>query len=133
MNFSGFSWKPTRYAIIQTSFIFMQYGHRSSTRLLLLLPPLQSVAVPPRPPAPDAAAEEGHIPGTGVIVIRYRVTHMLGKTLPLTWFRQFRQLVGRYCSCLLPRQDGGIFHIQVNRSFSLNRMVTLCISPMLCE
>ena len=37
----------------------------------------------------------------------YRVTHLLGKNLPLTWFRQFRQLVGCYCSYLLPRQDGG--------------------------
>ena len=44
----------------------------------------------------------------------YRVTHLLGKNLPLTWFRQFRQLMGRYCSCLLPRQDGGISQIQVN-------------------
>ena len=28
--------------------------------------------------------------------IVYRVTHLLDKNLPLTWFRQFRQQVGRY-------------------------------------
>ena len=33
------------------------------------------------------------------------------KNLPLTWFRPLRQLVGRYCSCLLPRQDGGTYQI----------------------
>ena len=36
----------------------------------------------------------------------YKVTHANGKNLPLTWFGQFRQLVGHYCSYLLPRQDG---------------------------
>ena len=41
----------------------------------------------------------------------YRVTHLLGKSLPLTWFRQFWQLVGRYCSYLLPRQDDGTYQI----------------------
>ena len=42
------------------------------------------------------------------------VTNLLGKNIQLTWFRQFRQLAGRYCSCLLPRQDGGTSQIQVN-------------------
>ena len=41
----------------------------------------------------------------------YRVTDQVGKNLPLTEFRQFRQLVGRYCSYLLPRQHDGTFQI----------------------
>ena len=40
-----------------------------------------------------------------------RVTHLLGKNLLLTWFWQFWQLLGRYWSCLLPRQDGGTSQI----------------------
>ena len=55
----------------------------------------------------------------------YRVTHLLGKNLPLTWFRQFRQLVGRYCSYLLPRQDGVKSQIKVNGRFLPSRWVTL--------
>ena len=47
----------------------------------------------------------------------YRVRDLLGKNLLLTWFQMFRRLVGRYCSCLLPRQDGGTSQIQVNRRF----------------
>ena len=47
----------------------------------------------------------------------YRVTSQDGKNLPLTEFRQFWQLVVRYCSYLLPRQYGGIFQILVNRRF----------------
>ena len=46
-----------------------------------------------------------------------RVTILHGNNLPLTWFRQFRQFLGRYCSYLLPRQDGGTFQIQVNGRF----------------
>ena len=41
----------------------------------------------------------------------YRVTGQDGKNLLLTEFRQFWQLVGRYRSYLLPRQDGGKFQI----------------------
>ena len=41
----------------------------------------------------------------------YRVTSQVGKNLLLTELRQFWQLVGRYCSHLLPRQDGGTFQI----------------------
>ena len=37
----------------------------------------------------------------------YRVTHLVDENLPLTQFRQFWQLVGRYCSYLLPRQNNG--------------------------
>ena len=56
--------------------------------------------------------------------VLYRVTHLLGKNLPLTWFRQ---LAGRYCSCLLPRQDGGTSQIQVKGRFLPSRCVTLYI------
>ena len=55
----------------------------------------------------------------------YRVTRLLGNNLPLTWFWHFRQLLGRYCSYLLPRQDGGTFQIQVNGRFLPRRRVTL--------
>ena len=60
--------------------------------------------------------------GSGV---PYMVTHLLGNNLPFTWFQQFWQLMGRYCSGLLPRQDGGTFKIQVNRRFLPSRSVTL--------
>ena len=60
-------------------------------------------------------------------VTRYRVTHMLGKILPFTWFRQLRQLVGRYCSCLLPRQDGGTSQILSQREVLPSWLVTLYI------
>ena len=55
----------------------------------------------------------------------YRVTHVVDENLPLTQFRQFRQLVGRSCSYLLPRQDGGTYVIQVNRRLLVTRWVTL--------
>ena len=61
------------------------------------------------------------------MVDHYRVTRLLGNNLPLTWFRQFRQLPGRYCSYLLPKQDGGTFQIQVNRRLLARRRVTLYI------
>ena len=35
------------------------------------------------------------------------MTILRGKNPPLTWFRHFWQLMGRNCSYLLPRQDGG--------------------------
>ena len=41
----------------------------------------------------------------------------LVRNLLLTLFQQFQQLVGRYCSCLLPRQDDGTSQIQVNGRF----------------
>ena len=41
----------------------------------------------------------------------YRATILRGNNLQLTWFRHFWQLVGRYCSYLLPRQDGGTSQI----------------------
>ena len=55
----------------------------------------------------------------------YRVIHMLGKNLLLTWFRHFWKLVCRYCSYLLPRQDGGTSQIQVNGRLLPWRRVTL--------
>ena len=55
----------------------------------------------------------------------YRVTQKNLQNLLLTWFRQFRQLVGRYCSSLLPRQDGGTSLIGVNRRFCKFFCVTL--------
>ena len=51
-----------------------------------------------------------------------RLLGILGNNLPLTWFRQFRQLVGCYYSCLLPRQNGGTSHIKVNRTLSQDLM-----------
>ena len=62
----------------------------------------------------------------------YRVTHLRGKNLLLTWFRHFWQLVGRYCSYLLLRQDDGTSQIQVNRRFS-PRWVTLHINDELTD
>ena len=50
----------------------------------------------------------------------YRVTGQDGKNLPLTEFQQFWQLVGRYCSYLLPKQDGGTPKIYVNKRFLLS-------------
>ena len=44
-------------------------------------------------------------------ILAYRVTGQGGKNLPLTEFQQFWQLVDRYYSYLLPRQDGGTFQI----------------------
>ena len=57
----------------------------------------------------------------------YRMTFLLGKNLLLSKVRQFRQLEGCYCSCLLPRQDAVISQIKVNGSGSFlpSRMVTL--------
>ena len=47
----------------------------------------------------------------------YRVIHQVRTNLLLTRFRQSWQLVGRYCSYLLPRQVDGTFQTQVNRRF----------------
>ena len=47
----------------------------------------------------------------------YKVTIVDGKNLPLTKFQRFWQVMGRYCSYLLPRQVDGTFHIQVNGRF----------------
>ena len=45
----------------------------------------------------------------GIVTNNYRVTHLIaGNNLLLTLFRQFWQLVGRFCSYLLPRQDNGL-------------------------
>ena len=61
----------------------------------------------------------------------YRVVHSEWKNLPLTKFQQFRQVVGRYCSYLMPRHDGGTSKIQVNRRLLPTRWVTLyCDSKM---
>ena len=55
----------------------------------------------------------------------YRATGQVGKNLLLTEFRQFWQLVGRYFSYLLPRQDAGTSQIQVNWRFLSFFFVTL--------
>ena len=57
--------------------------------------------------------------------MQYRVTHLVDENLPLTQFRQFRQLVGSYCSYLLPKQVDRAFKIQVNWRFSSTRCVIL--------
>ena len=46
----------------------------------------------------------------GIITSLIRSGHGLG------WLRfgEFPRLVGRYCSCLLPKQNGGTSHIKVN-------------------
>ena len=44
----------------------------------------------------------------------YRGTIQVGKNLPLTQFLHLQQLMGRSCSYLLPRQDGGISQNYVN-------------------
>ena len=54
------------------------------------------------------------------------MTRLLGKNLPLTLFQQFWELMGRYCSSLLPRQDGRTSQIQINGRFLPSRCVTLC-------
>ena len=55
----------------------------------------------------------------------YRVAQVDMENLQLTKFRPFWQLLGRYCSYLLPRQDDGTFQIQVNGRLLPTRMVTL--------
>ena len=60
-----------------------------------------------------------------IVVLKYRVTIPDGNNLLLTWFRQSWQLVGSYCSYLLPRQDDGTFQIQVNRRLLPSGIVTL--------
>ena len=55
----------------------------------------------------------------------YRGTIPNGKNLPLTQFRHLRQLLGRSCSYLLPRQDGGISQNYVNGRFLPFGMVPL--------
>ena len=47
------------------------------------------------------------------------------KNLPLTQFRHLRQLLGRSCSYLLPRQDGGISQNYVSGRFLPFGMVPL--------
>ena len=47
------------------------------------------------------------------------MTHLVDENLSLTQFRQFRQLVGHYCSFLLPKQVDRKFKFQVNWRFSL--------------
>ena len=58
-------------------------------------------------------------------VAMHGVTHLDSENLPLTYFRQCWQLLGRYCSYLLPRQDGGKFQIQINGRLLPRRRVTL--------
>ena len=55
--------------------------------------------------------------------LAYRVTNLDDKN-PLSWFRQFWQQLGHYCSCSLPRQDAGTSQIYVN--WIPSRIVTLC-------
>ena len=55
----------------------------------------------------------------------YRGTIPNGKNLPLTQFRHLRQLLGRSCSYLLPRQDGGISQNYVSGRFLPFGMVPL--------
>ena len=54
----------------------------------------------------------------------YRVAILCGNNLPLTCFWHFWQLMGRYCSYLLTRQDVKTSQIKVNRRFFPTRMVT---------
>ena len=56
---------------------------------------------------------------------RYRGTIQVSKNLPLTQFRHLRQLLGRSCSYLLPRQDGGMSQNYVNGRFLPFGMVPL--------
>ena len=57
----------------------------------------------------------------------YRGTIPNGKNLPLTQFLHLRQLMGRSCSYLLPRQNGGISQNYVNGRFLPFGMVPLYI------
>ena len=56
---------------------------------------------------------------------REKVSKWNGKNLPLTLFQQFLQLMGRYCSYLIPRQDDGTSQITVNGRFIPFGCVTL--------
>ena len=56
---------------------------------------------------------------------KYRVAQVDVENLQLTKFRQFWQLLGRYCSYLMPRKDGGTSQIQLNRRFSTPNWATL--------
>ena len=47
----------------------------------------------------------------GPCMYMYRVAHQDGKNLPLTELQQFQQLVGRYCSYLVPMQHGRMSQI----------------------
>ena len=53
------------------------------------------------------------------------MTILHGNNLPVTCFQHFWQLVGRYCSYLLPRQYGGTSQVEVNRRLLPRKMVTL--------
>ena len=55
----------------------------------------------------EQTLEKTHRQGEAKTVFHkdYRVTGQDGKSLPLTQFRQFQQLVGRYLSYLLPKED----------------------------
>ena len=55
--------------------------------------------------------------GMSIHEVKYRETIQNGKNLPLTQFRHLWQLMGRSCSYLLPRQDGGITQNYVNGRF----------------
>ena len=41
--------------------------------------------------------------------------------------------MGRYCSCLLPRQDSGISQIQVNRRFLPTRIINPLPGFVICN
>ena len=56
---------------------------------------------------------------------KYRVTHLVGNNLLLTQLRHIWQLVGRYCSYLLPRHDGRTDKIQVNERLLPTKWATL--------
>ena len=61
----------------------------------------------------DGEAEAGHPADARLPVLYYRVTIQDGKNFPSTYFRHLRQLVCRYCSYILPSQDGGSSQIIV--------------------
>ena len=58
---------------------------------------------------------------------KYRVAQVDVENLELTLFRHFWQLLGRYSSYLLPRQDGRTSQIQLNWRFSTSTWATLYI------
>ena len=75
-------------------------------------------------PQPNATGEHKTKP-TQASLDDYRGTIPNGKNLPLTQFRHLRQLLGRSCSYLLPRQDGGISQNYVSGRFLPFGMVPL--------
>ena len=59
----------------------------------------------------DPSVEYYPQPYCDLLDSEYRVGHLLADLGGLTWIWRVPRLVGRYCSYLLPKHDGGTFHV----------------------